>query len=498
MTNLCKKYTTVAIAILVFLLTGLIPYEQNPHLPFSAEAGEGGTCLDYDAAENTIAINCNASFLDVVLTINDPDVIVNLGNGEYILNANLEVSDGITFEMTANQDGLQNLKIAGENGIIVYGRIVINGVTITSWDISDEEVIQQNINGTIPRGYIQFAASEGAQIINSEFGYLGDVEPGRRGFDLFGGGGPSHDMLIRGSRFHDMWMAFYSNGAYNITVDGNEYYNNIKYSLDPHTTTHDMNITNNWIHDNPIGPICSDRCWDILIEGNLIQDTTTAAIFFSRNMTNSIARDNHVINAETGILLSESPNNQVYNNTIEGATGEGIRLLTPQLADDGVTVGNVIYDNVISDSENGIRATRSHNNIVENIRFSDIEESEYRLLGDSSLIIRGQHFDNALISEDDSVAGNFVEIVDSGIIEVFEGERDREEEEEEEDGSGDDDSSGDDGEEEEQREGELYNTDIEPFRRTLNDGDEITVNSSQNPPQLSETDELINDREAIF
>jgi parallel beta-helix repeat protein len=498
MANLCKKYTTVAIAILVFLLTGLIPYEQHTHLRFSAEAGEGGTCIDYDEEENTIAINCNASFLDVVITINDPDVIVNLGNGEYILNANLEVADGITFEMTANQDGLQYLKIAGENGIIVYGKIAINGVTITSWDISDEEVIQQNINGTIPRGYIQFAASEGAQIINSEFGYLGDVEPGRRGFDLFGGGGPSHDMLIRGSRFHDLWMAFYSNGAYNITVDGNEYYNNIKYSLDPHTTTHDMNITNNWIHDNPIGPICSDRCWDILIEGNLIQDTATAAIFFSRNMTDSTARDNHVINAETGILLSESPNNQVYNNTIEGATREGIRLLTPQLADDGVTVGNVIYDNVISDSENGIRATRSHNNIVEDIRFSDIEESEYRLLGDSSLIIRGQHFDNALISEDDSVAGNFVEIVDSGIIEVFEGERDGEEEEEEEDGGGDDNGSGDDEEEEEQREGELYNTDIEPFRRTLNDGDEITVNSSQNPPQLSETDDLINDREAIF
>ena len=26
-----------------------------------------------------------------------------------------------------------------------------------------------------------FAGSEGSQIINSEFGYLGDVEPGRRG-----------------------------------------------------------------------------------------------------------------------------------------------------------------------------------------------------------------------------------------------------------------------------------------------------------------------------
>ena len=79
--------------------------------------------------------------------------------------------------MTSNQDGLQYLKIIGANGIIVYGKILINGVKITSWDISDEDVIQQNINGTIGRGYVQFAASEGAEIINSEFGYLGYVEP---------------------------------------------------------------------------------------------------------------------------------------------------------------------------------------------------------------------------------------------------------------------------------------------------------------------------------
>jgi parallel beta-helix repeat protein len=449
-----------AILLLLFLVTSVIPYTQQ----HTAEAGEG-ECIDYESSDNTITINCNSSFLDVVQTINDPDIIENLGNGEYLLSANLEVADGITFQMTSNQDGLLYLKIAGENGIIVYGTILINGVKITSWDVSDNDIVPQNINGTIPRGYVQFAASEGSQIMNSEFGYLGFVEPGRRGFDLLGGGGPSHDMLVRSSKFHDMWMAFYSNGAYNITVDGNEYYNNIIYSLDPHTTTHDMSITNNWIHDNPIGPICSDRCYNILIEGNLIEDTTRAAIFFSRNMHDSIARDNHVINAETGILLSESPNNQVYNNTIEGATGEGIRLLNPELSDDGMTEGNIVYDNAISDSEIGIRATRSHNNIVENITLSDnIESSEYRLLADSSLIIRGQHFDNALITGDDSVTGNLVEIIGSGTIQVIEGEVD-EDDDEDEDG-------GDEGE------GELYNTDIQPYRRTLSDGDEITVNSS--------------------
>src|SRR5215217_641915 len=475
MTRLEKKSITVAAAvifILLSLITIIIPYGQQQwhHLPFTAEAGEGGPCIDYDQSENTISINCNASFLDVVQTINDPDIIENLGTGEYLLNANLEVADDVTFEMSSNGDGLQYLKITGENGIIVYGKILINGVKITSWDTSDEDVVSQDMNGTVPRGYVQFAASEGSQIINSEFGYLGDVEPGRRGFDLFGGGGPSHDLEIRGSKFHDMWMAFYSNGAYNIVVDGNEYYNNIKYSLDPHTTTHDMNITNNWIYNNPIGPICSDRCWNILIEGNLIQDTTNAAIFFSRNMTDSIARNNHVINARAGILVSESPNNQIYNNIVEGATEQGILLFNPDRPDDGSTEGNTVYNNVISSSENGIRSTRSHNNVVENTTFSDIELSEYRLLGDSSLTIRGQYFDNALISEDDSETGNVVEIVDSGIIEVTEGEADEEDEEDEDD-------DGDDAEDEE-GEGNSYNTDSEPYRRTLGDGDSITVNSS--------------------
>jgi len=447
-----------AYAILLFLLTDLILYQQ-PHLRFTAEAGRGGPCIDYDQTENIIAINCNAPFLDVVQTINDPEILENAGDGEYLLSANLEVADGVTFEMTSNEDGLQYLKIAGENGIIVYGKILIDGVKITSWDVSDEDVIQQNIDGTIRRGYVQFAASEGSQIINSEFGYLGYQEFGRRGFDLFGGGGPSHDMEIRGSKFHHMWFAFYSRGAYNITVDGNEYYNNIKYALDPHSGTHDMSITNNYLHHNPIGAICSDRCYNILIEGNLAEHNTNYGIFLSRNMYDSIVRNNHIFNTTSGITISESPNNQIYNNTIEAATSQGIRLFNPELPDDGSAEGNMVYNNVISSSENGIRATRSHDNILENNRFSNIQSSEYLLSGDSSIVIRGQHFDNALIAEAGSATRNIVEIVDSGTIEVTEGETDGEEDEEE-------------------GEGDLYNTDNQPYRRTLSDGDSITVDSS--------------------
>jgi mannuronan 5-epimerase len=427
-------------------------------------------CVGYQGGVNTITITCDASFLDVVQAISDPAILEReVQGGQYILHANLEVTDGVTFQMTSNGDNLRYLKLAGANGIIVYGQILIDGVKITSWDVSEDDIIQQDMNGTISRAYIQFAASEGAQILNSEIGYLGYDELGRRGFDLYGGGGPSHDMVIKGSIFHDMWFAFYSNAAYNIVVDGSEYHHNIRYALDPHTATYNMNITNNYLHHNRYGAICSDDCYNILIEGNRAHHNTDAGIVFSRNMTNSIARNNHVYNATTGISLSESPNNQIYNNTIESAADEGILLFNPEVVDDGFTQGNTVYDNIISSSEDGIRATNSHDNILENNTFDDIESSEYLLSLYSNILIRGQNFDDVLIAVGEPATENLVEIVDSGIVEVTEEANDDEGEEE---------GGNEDNEEEEENEATTYNTDIERYNKILRGGDSIRVNSS--------------------
>jgi mannuronan 5-epimerase len=455
------KRNFVAIIALILFSTTLVSTQQ---VQFSAAST---ACVGYQGGVNTITITCDASFLDVVQAISDPAILEQeVQGGQYILHANLEVADGVTFQMTSNGNNLRYLKLAGANGIIVYGKILIDGVKITSWDVSEDDIIQQDMNGTISRAYIQFDASEGAQILNSEFGYLGYDEPGRRGFDLYGGGGPSHDMVIRGSTFHDMWFAFYSNAAYNIVVDGSEYHHNIRYALDPHTATYNMNITNNYLHHNRYGAICSDDCYNILIEGNRAHHNTDAGIVFSRNMTNSIARNNHVYNATTGISLSESPNNQIYNNTIERAADEGILLFNPEVIDDGFTEGNMVYDNVISSSEDGIRATNSHDNILENNTFDDIESSKYLLSLYSNILIRGQNFDDVLIAVGDPATENLVEIVDSGIIEVTEEAID----DEEEDGNEDD-------EEEEETVANTYNTDIERYSKILSDGDSIRVNS---------------------
>jgi parallel beta-helix repeat protein len=223
-----------------------------------------------------------------------------------------------------------------------------------------------------------------------------------------------------------------------------------------------MNITNNWVHHNPIGIICSDRCYNILIEGNLVEHNTDYGIFLSRNTHDSIARNNQIYDVTTGIMVSESPNNHIYDNTIEGATSQGIRLQNPELPDDGgFTEDNLVYNNTIISSGEGIGATRSHDNILENNRFSDIESGEYLLSGNSDIIIRGQNFDNILIAEEGSATENLVEIVDSGTIEVTEVAND----------------GGEGLVDEEGAENNFYNTDNEPYRKRLSDGDSIIVNS---------------------
>jgi mannuronan 5-epimerase len=350
-------------------------------------------------------------------------------------------------------DGLQYLKIADANGIIVYGKIQIAGVKITSWDTETNSPIFQTITGSIPRAFINLRGSEGRSIQDSEISHLGYSGSGRRGFDLFGYG-PSSDMVIRDSKFHHMWRAFYSTGAYNITIDGNEYHHNLNYAVDPHSGTHDMNITNNWVHHNSIGIICSLNCSNILVEGNKVEDNIRAGIFFSRNMTDSIARNNQIYNATSGIIVSESRDNQVYDNTIEAATSEGILLFNPsELDDGGFTEDNLVYNNTILSSATGINAIRSYDNILEKNTFSNIASSEYLLSRNSSIIIVDRDFDNVLITEGGSATDNLVEIAYSGTIEVTEinnqgiTERD------------------------------FYNTDNEPYRKRLSNGDNIIVNS---------------------
>src|ERR671922_121383 len=428
-------FITAVAAILILSTTG--PSYQQVELLFNdeeeEETDEGEDeeqqeeeevtdeeeCIDYEAAENTIAINCDASFLDVVQAINDPEILEELRDGEYLLNANLQVSDGITFAMTSDEDSLQYLKIAGANGIIVQGRIEINGITITSWNPETDSPVSQTDTGSVPRAFINLRVSEGGFIENSEVAYLGYDAPPRRGIDLGEStDGPSHDFAIRNSRIHDNWMGFYSAGAYNIIIDGNEFFGNIKYALDPHTGTHHMTVSNNKVYNNKdIAVICSLDCYDIIFEGNEVYNNAGSGLMFSRATHDSIIRNNLIYNqygSAYPISISESQNNQVYGNDISNST-TGISVHNPtQLDEDGMSSGNRIYSNTFDDMQNAIRAVSSSNNTFSNNIFGNITNFHYIMTSDASINIENQVFNTANVR---GISGaNTISIRESGAI----------------------------------------------------------------------------------
>src|SRR5919109_192893 len=404
-------FVTVTVILLFSMISTL---HQQLHFAYA------GTCIDYEADENTINIMCNASFADLVDTLDDQDILENIRDGEYLLNANLLVVDGVTFEMSSD-DGLQYLKIAGTNGIIVNGIIQISDIIITSWDPEADSPVFQTSTGSVPRAFIDLRVSEGGSIEDSEIAYLGYDEPPRRGIDLGESTeGPSHDFAIRDSKIHDNWMGFYSAGAYNIIIDGSEFYNNIKYALDPHTGTHNMTVSNNKVYNNQgIAVICSYQCYEIVFEENEVHDNAGAGLMFSRATHDSTIRNNFVYNqfdSAHPISISESQNNEIYGNNLSNST-YGISIHNPVVLDeDGMSTGNRIYDNRFDSVTNPIRAIASSDNTFSNNAFANVTEYQYIMTSDASIDIQNQIFSSVNIR---GISGaNTLSIEDSGVIKI--------------------------------------------------------------------------------
>jgi hypothetical protein len=261
--------------------------------------------------------------------------------------------------------------------------------------------------------------SEGGYIEDSEVAYLGYAEPSRRGIDLGESEeGPSHDFAIRNSRIHDNWMGFYSSGAYNIAIDGNEFYDNIKYAIDPHTGTHNMTVSNNKVYNNKdIAVICSLDCYDIIFERNEVYNNAGSGLMFSRATHDSTIRNNLIYNqygSAYPISISESQNNEIYGNNISNSSG-GISLHNPlELDEDGMSSDNRIYNNTFDDVQSAIRAVASSDNTFSTNMFGNVTDFHYIMTSDASMDIENQIFDMANVR---GVSGaNTLSIRDSGTI----------------------------------------------------------------------------------
>lgn len=378
-------------------------------------------CATYDSANNTITVTCDTTFPQVVRDIDNPSIIDNKGGGEYVVKANLQINDSkLTI---SSDDGVSWVKFTGGNGLYYYhSNADISGVKVTSWDETTNSPIDNK--GADARAWVRFYKTTDATIRNSEFAYLGygGETLYKRGISFEGSSDKnSTNVHIDNVKFHHNHYAFFSSYLSDSDLKNSNFHDNDKYDIDPHTGTHDFVIANNHVHDSqaPIGIICSLDCNHVTIDGNTVEDSQTA-ITLSRNMHDSIVKNNQLSNVRTGISVTESSDNEIYGNTIHNVS-RGIYFVNPSKPDEGVTQNNNAHDNDISKTTYGIIASRAKDNTAADNKFDSSSTSyEYFMTYDSKLTIDDQKFSN------DKARGvngaNIVEIRDSGSVSVDDGQ----------------------------------------------------------------------------
>ena len=427
-------------------------------------------CIRYDSFDNTIVISCgNANLTSVYKAINanasNPGIISKGPDKVWILNANIKVENNTNFYI--NSTDTSWLKINSTfsgvldkepNHILARGNLIIDSVKITSWDTNKNDYARAN--GTIPRSYILVNYGNGTtNIANSELAHLGYQHARSFGLTYYTGAGS----IIKNNKIHDLWYGFYSDGfaggAYNITIEGNDFYNNTLYGIDPHSGTHDIIIRDNAVHNNLKGIICSTDCYNIIIESNRVFNNGRYGIKLHNNVSNStiannIVHDNkmdqisiyeqanensvyanNISGGKYGIVVVGSANNNIYENVISNSGSYGLFLNTS--ASENLLHSNTVKGSLVSAIR--INGSDSANNIFSNNRVSDsfhavsvnnntattftnntiknIYMSGY-LLSNASEI----KFNNTIFSydicESDSTVGNKIIISDSGIISI--------------------------------------------------------------------------------
>ena len=362
-----------------------IPSSSSP--PQSNAASPGG-CITYNPSTRTITVSCSssASLTDIDNKLHDSSILAKQSqNGEWFLNANLVIAKGATFHIDSTDT--KWLKISSKVAsagiarstfpayfIDVHGSLKIDSVKITSWDPATNNYAITNGSRTgsdvfifgAPRPVIEVDtdATAPTEITNSEIAYLG-FEAGKHkadsGLSFYGGDGS----ILRNDNIHHVYFGLYTFGVGHMIIENNIIRNSGHYGLDPHTRTHDMIIRNNAVFDNNgSGIICSLNCYNILMENNKVHDNAENGIDFSRNMTKSIARNNIIYNEPTGIFVSQSHNNQIFNNTIS-KSGIGIEVGSGSSNNKivGNTISNSITEAILIDTDSSVN-TFTSNKIV--------------------------------------------------------------------------------------------------------------------------------------
>jgi parallel beta-helix repeat protein len=125
---------------------------------------------------------------------------------------------------------------------------------------------------------------------------------------------------------------------------GNEFYENVRYGLDPHDDSNGFLVENNTAHNNGThGIIFSKRCMYNTVRNNVSYDNKLHGIMLHEKSDFNIIENNTVTGNTSGVAIYHSSNNLIQGNVIEN-NRHGIRANAESIA-------NLVQKNTIKGSK---------------------------------------------------------------------------------------------------------------------------------------------------
>ncbi|MBX3016150.1 MAG: right-handed parallel beta-helix repeat-containing protein, partial [Caldilineaceae bacterium] len=353
---------------------------------------------------NGSAIQVTLATIQTGLGAEHAQLLQNLGNGIWLLNANLFIGPNVTLDLS-RATGVNELRLrsqasvsgasVGAAGIdyasFVYlrthsGVINMDGVKVYSWDAAANGVDQDSSNG---RAYVIAKYAAALNIYNAELSYLGSADGESYGVSWRDVNESATPNVLRSrvtgevinSQFHHNYYGIYTYQASDMLFRGNQFHSNIRYGFDPHDFTHDVLVENNVAYNNGShGFIISRGCNNFVIRNNQSYNnsdpspTSLGHGFMldpgSPNATDpqapsfdNILEGNEAYNNEGyGLRVLGSNNNQILNNRFYQNQQEG--LVIDQGSVGNTVAGNTISQNVADGLD--VRETADRNIIANN------------------------------------------------------------------------------------------------------------------------------------
>lgn len=311
--------------------------------------------IGYDLSTDTILISGRG----YQVGLND---IYNSVGKEYLeevapkiwqLRANILLRSGTTLKL--NKEEVTWLRMASGKKKFVTLRasnadVLIGGVKITSWDEEKQDFDKDYKDG---RSYILVKDSARMDVKGSEIAYMGFPRAKDYPYSPYGiswrmSTGKSATSLLTGevenSKFHDNYFGAFTFGATGMTWRGNEFYNNVRYGLDPHDDSNGFLVESNKFYTNGAhGLIFSKRCVNNTIRNNISYNNKLAGIMLHELSNNNLIEDNMLYGNNEGVSIDNSSKNVIRKNRIfDNKRG---------FLADKKSIGNVIEKNEINENK---------------------------------------------------------------------------------------------------------------------------------------------------